>query len=276
MIPLLLCAYRPRYLEHVLYWLRKGRVEEKYRIMIWDNGGAESMCAREGFTCYSWRPGGAGEPQNVGKAFAMRQLVDIANKTLPDAACYVCMDDDVVVDRDHLDALVAATQRPNIGMVGAHFHPFHTVMPPGGSIVEFDPCPDCLGAGNVPACSRCGGSGKDPRGLRLRTYPAEDRTVRKTGRVAGTLFAVSKAAVAKLRWKPYLYPVLTRPHDDRPVVYWAEDQVLDMGLTALGFTNGYLEVTGLTPAIHLPELNVEYMQWKLKARAKPPDDEFRF
>jgi hypothetical protein len=276
MIPLLICSYQPRYLERVVHWLKNGMVQEKYRIIMWDNGGAQGICAAYGLDCYSSRTGPTGEPQNVGKALAMRHLVDIANKTLPDATCYVCMDDDVIVDRDHLDALVEAAQRPYVGMVGAHFHPFNTVIPEGGSIVGFDPCPVCLSGVDAPLCHHCGGSGKDKLGLRLRTYPAEDRTVRRVGRVAGTLFAVSKAAVAKLRWAPYLYPILTRKEDNKPIVYWAEDGVLDTALTVLGFTNGYLEVTGLTPAIHLPELNNDYLVWKLKARSALPAEGFRF
>ena len=273
--PLLMCAYRSRYLAAVLGWLKKERIEEKYRILIWDNGETKDICAAHGLTSYSSQSGGTSKPKNVGKALGMVYLVDIANKALPDATCYVCMDDDVIVDREHLDALVAAAHRPSIGMVAARFHPFNTVMPAGGSVIDFDPCPVCSTAEQRVACSYCRATGKDPQGLRLRTYPAEDRTKTDLGKVAGTLFAVSKAAVATLEWAPYLYPVLIREHN-KPVIYWGEDAALDIALTTRGFTNGYLEMASLSPAVHLPELNQAYMNWKLKARWQPPIDEFDF
>jgi hypothetical protein len=256
-IPLMICAYRSRYLDVVLNWLSLGGIEEKYRVFIWDNGGASRICAEYGFETYGLRASSTAEPKNVGKAYAMQCLVDIVNKALPDATGYVCMDDDVIVDCAHLDALVAAAHRPSLGMVAASFHPFNTVMPAGGSVVAFEPC------------------SAFPQGLRLRTYPVQDRTVGDIGRVAGTLFAISRAAVATLKSAPYLYPILSRQDDNSPIVYWAEDATLDVALTRQGFTNGYLETPGLTPAIHLPELDQEYMAWKLKARVEPPIEGFK-
>lgn len=283
LVPLLICAYKPRYLEPVLGWLRAGGVFEQYRVFVWDNGGAGDICAKYGVGCYGMRDQLTHQAANLGKALAMRHLVDVVKQALPGADCYVCMDDDVIVDRPHLDALVAAARRPGLGMIGPLFHPFNTVTPPDGSIVSLDPCPTCGGptSGGDPAhaasaCVHCGGSGKDPQGLLLRVYPAEDRTVKNLGKLAGTLFAVSKAAVGKLQWAPYLYPILLRESDKKPVVYWAEDAALDQALTVLGFTNGYLAMPGLTPAIHLPELNADYMNWKLKARKVAPTSEFEF
>jgi hypothetical protein len=274
-IPLLICAYRSRYLDHVLNWLTLGGIEEKYRVFVWDNGGARQISAEYGFETYGLGASPTAEPANVGKAYAVQCLVDIVAKALPEATCYVCMDDDVIVDCQHLDALVAAAHRPGIGMVAARFHPFNSTMPAGGSLVEFDPCPVCSAGKSSAGCAHCGGSGKDPHGLKLRTYPVEERTVNNEGRVAGTLFAVSKAAVAQLKSAPYLYPILTRQEDNSPIVYWSEDATLDVALTGQGFTNGYLEMPWLTPAIHLPELDQGYMQWKLKAREEPPIEGFK-
>lgn len=262
MTPLLICSFKGRYLEVVFRWLLTERVPQKYRILVWDNGGAAEVCARYGVACYGLRDKGSGAAINLGKAAGMHYLVDIVNKELPQADCYVCMDDDVIVSRDHLDALAAAAQRPGMGMIGARFHPFNTTMPPGGQPALFDPCPACTGS----TCPRCGGLGKDPQGLRLIVYPAEDRTMRNLGRIAGTLFAVSRAALARLPWAPYLYPIHGRPGDGKPYIYWTEDATLDMGLTRLGLTNGYLDNPDLLHAIHLPELNLEYMAWKIKAR----------
>src|ERR1700722_6723329 len=155
--PLLICAYRTRYLDAVLNCLSLAGVEEKYRVFIWDNGGAKQISAEYGFETYGLRASTTAQPENIGKAFAMQHLIDIANKALPDTTCYVCMDDDVIVDCEHLDALEAAAHRPSIGMVAARFHPFNTVMPVGGSIVGFDPCPVCSAAKPSPSCPLCRG-----------------------------------------------------------------------------------------------------------------------
>src|SRR4051812_6181573 len=108
MIPLLLCAYRPRYLGVVLNALRASGVDRSYRIFAWDNGGAEAALRDAGMEWQCVRDENTGAVINVGKALAMRHLVDQANQAIPEADCYVCMDDDIIVDRPHLDALVAA------------------------------------------------------------------------------------------------------------------------------------------------------------------------
>ena len=277
MIPLLICAYWPRYLDSVIEWLKAENVEEKFRIIVWDNGGAKDICTKHHVRWCAINDKTTFQPVNLGKALAMRYLVDVVMQELPNADCYVCMDDDVIVDRNHLETLVEAALRPSLGMIGPRYHPFNSPAPPGGSIVELDSCPECNGdTADQTACKHCGGSGKDPHGLRLRTYPTEDRTVNKFGRIAGTLFAISKEVVEKLKWAPHLYPLRLRESDNKPIVYWTEDAELDKALTELGFTNGYLEMTSLTPVIHLPELNPEYMKWKLKARTEPPMTEFDF
>jgi hypothetical protein len=273
--PLMICAYRSRYLDTVLDWLTSDGIEEKYRLFIWDNGGAKQISSEYGFETYGLGASPNSEPQNVGKAIAMQYLVDIVAKAMPDATCYVCMDDDIIVNCEHLDALVSAAHRPSIGMVAANFHPFNSAMPPGGSVVEFDPCPICAAAKPSRSCPHCRGSAKDPQGLRIRTYSPKDRTVNNLGKVAGGLFAVSKTAIAKTRFAPYLYPILSRQSDNSPIVYWSEDATLDVALNGEGFTNGYLEMPHLTPAIHLPELDKEYMQWKLQAQVVPPIEGFR-
>lgn len=246
MTPLLICAYNPRYLEHVLQWLRSCKVEEKYRIFAWDNGGASEVLRKFDLKWHCVQDGDTGAAVNVGKALAMQYLMDAVNEVMPDADCYVCMDDDIIVDRDHLDALVAAARRPGLGMIAPRFHPFNSVVPAGGTV-----------------------SSLEPGGLRLLTYPREDRTVRNTGRVAGGLFALSRSSIAKLSWAPYLYPILAN-NNQEPVVYWTEDATLDGALTAAGLTNGYLAGGELVPVIHLPELDPDYMKWKLRARETPP------
>jgi len=271
-VPLLICAFRSRYLEHVLHWLQCGQVQENYLILVWDNGGAGETCRHYNVTCHALRDKTTDRPVNVGKALAMRFLVDVVQETLPDADCYVCMDPDIIVDRDHLDALVAAARRPGLGMIGARFHPFNSPTPTGGCPVAMDPCPRCGRKG----CADCAGSGDDPHGLRLLTFPAAARTEEGTGKVAGGLFAVSRNALAKLSWAPYLYPILQRGKAQKPVLYWAEDALLDGRLTELGFVNGYLDMPTLTPAIHLPELNARYLSWKNDARVHPPTEDFDF
>jgi hypothetical protein len=240
MIPLLICSYKGRYLEVVLRSLVRQRVPDRYAVLVWDNGGAAAVCARQGVQCLGMRDRSTGEAINVGKAVAMRHLVDQAGKVVPEADCYVCMDDDVIVDPAHLDALVSAARRPGMAMIGPRFHPFNTRIPDGGSAVCVD-------------------------GLRLHVHPRELRTVHKRGAVAGTLFAISRAAVSRLPWAPSLYPILLSPETNKPVIYWTEDARLDIALAELGLLGGYLDDPGLTPAIHLPELNREYEAWKFDA-----------
>jgi len=252
MTPLLICAYRPRYLEAVLNWLRTQEVEQEYRIFAWDNGGAADILRKFGLEWNCVHDEATGQVTNLGKALAMHYLVDVVNDAMPDADCYVCMDDDIVVDRKHLDALVAAARRPGFGMIAPRFHPFNSVVPAGGTISGF-------GAG--------------PDAVRLMTYPAEDRTVRNTGRIAGGLFAISRASVGKLPWAPYFYPILANDKNE-PVVYWTEDATLDGALTAAGLVNGYLAAEDLNPVLHLPELNDAYRQWKLKAQRETPKSSF--
>lgn len=276
MTPLLICAYKPRYLEVVLDWLRSENVEEKYRIFAWDNGGADTIFRKFGLEWNCVRDDATNTVTNVGKALGMRFLVDVANQALPDADCYVSMDDDIIADRDHIDALVSVARRPGMGMIAPRFHRFNSVVPDGGDVSCLDPCPICTRAEKpvVDAkCPRCEGLGKDPDGLRLRTYLKEDRTVHNTGRVAGGLFALSKASIEKLPWAPYLYPILANANQE-PVLYWTEDATLDGGLAAAGLINGYLDGNELSPVIHLPELNKDYAQWKLQARTSPPTSEF--
>lgn len=271
MVPLLMCAYKPPYLRVVLNWLRSVNAEEKYRIFAWDNGGADAIFKEAGLNWHCVRDDTQENVINVGKALAMRYLMDVVNHAMPEADCIVCMDDDIIVDRDHLDALVATARRPEMGMIAPRIHPFNSVVPSGGTVSCFDVCEDCVGhrqpIGNT-GCLKCGGLGRNPKGLRLRTYPREDRTVRNTGKIAGGLFAVSKASINRLPWAPYLYPILTTA-EQKPAVYWTEDASLDFGLTNSGLINGYLEGSELTPVIHLPELNPDYIQWKLQARISP-------
>jgi hypothetical protein len=243
MNPLLICSYKGRYLEVMLRWLLKRGVARKYRLLVWDNGGAADVCARYGIACSGVRDRATGQAINLGKAGGMRYLIDIAREKAPRAVCYVCADDDVVFDSSHLDALVEAALRPGLGMIGPRFHPFNTTMPEGSETVVLD-----------------------PGGLRLRVYPPEERTVHNMGKVAGTLFAISLATVARLPWAPYLYPVPRAPQSSKPIVYWTEDATLDIALTRLGFVNGYLDVPGLTDVLHLPELNLDYLAWKVEAR----------
>lgn len=276
MTPLLLCAYKPRYLEVVLRWLRSERVEEKYRIFAWDNGGADKIFRKFGLTWNCVPDESTKGVINVGKALAMQYLIDAANLNMPEAECYVCMDDDIIADRDHIDSIVAAAMRPGMGMIAPRFHGFNSVEPKGGHLSFFDHCPVCTSAvmplGNS-KCSACGGLGHDLQGLRLWTYPKEDRTVHNMGRIAGGLFAISKASIAMLSSAPYIYPILTSADGD-PIVYWTEDATLDGALTAVGLVNGYLRGSELNPVIHLPDLNEDYVKWKLEARKSPPTTGF--
>jgi hypothetical protein len=266
---LFICAFQPRYLDWVLGWLALHKVPEKYQIIVWDNGGAAEICARHKISCFSMKDQSSGKVTNVGKALGMHHLIDISKQHKLDIDCYVCMDDDVITDRPHLDALAAAAMRPGLGMIGAMFHPFNTTVPGDGTLQFLDPCRHCRGTGASPgagACAACQGSGKDPRGLCLRVYPREERLLHNHGKVAGTLFAVARGTVERLPWAPYMYPIMYNQQDGTPVVYWGEDATLDVTLTSMGFLNGYVESPTLTPALHLPELNRTYQEWKMSAR----------
>ena len=268
---LLICAFQPRYLDCALEWLLKGRVHERYQIIVWDNGGASEICARHGVNCFSISDVATGAVANVGKALGMHHLIDIVVQRNLGVECYVCMDDDVIVDGAHLDALVAAAQRTDLGMVGAMFHPFNSAVPPNGSLQYLDACPRCGVSGATAGggtCDVCQGSGRDPKGLCLHVFPREDRLERNLGKVAGTLFAIARESVAKLPWAPYLYPPMYDPKDGSPIVYWAEDGALDVKLTEIGYLNGYIQSPDLIPAIHLPELSKEFAQWKIAANRR--------
>lgn len=244
-IPVLLCAYRPKYLHATLPWLLTDAFRDRYRLFAWDNGGAADVLRRFGLEWQCIRDEPTGRVRNVGKALAMQHLVDAVDATLPDSPALVCMDDDIAVDAGHLDALVAAAQRPGVGMVAGCFHPFHSVRPAGGT------------------STRIG-----PDGPTLRTYPAADRTVGGVGRVAGGLFAVSRASIALLPWRPRLYPILADANQEA-VPYWTEDASLDHALTVAGRTNGYLESADVVPALHLPDLDEDYARWKKSALMAP-------
>jgi hypothetical protein len=276
MTPLLICAYKPRYLEVVLKWLRAENIEQNYRIYAWDNGGADKIFQKFGLKWNCLPDESTKGVTNVGKALAMRFLVDVVNLEMPDAECYVCMDDDIIADRLQIDAIVSAAKRPGLGMIAPRFHRFNSVVPEGGQLTYFDPCPICSRidvTSKNDQCPVCAGFGHDPLGLRLWTYPMEDRTVHNTGRIAGGLFAVSKASIAKLSSAPYLYPILADSNGD-PIVYWTEDATLDGALTAAGLVNGYLHGNEQSPAIHLPDLNDDYVKWKIEARNNPSSSGF--
>ena len=278
MIPILLCAYKPRYLDVVLEWLKSMGDHRGYRIFAWDNGGAAEQLRHAGLEWHCVRDEQTQDVLNLGKALAMRYLMDVVNAAMPDADCYVLMDDDIVVDSDQLDAMAAAARRPALGMIGPRYHPFNTPMPSGGTVTFMDRCPSCKGVPRrmfaFATCRACGGTGVDEKGLRLRTYPVEDRTLRNIGRIAGGVFAVSKASLGKLEWAPHPYP-LVLDDDGKPVVYWSEDAVLDLALTKAGLTNGYLEGNDYTPVIHLPDLNQAYREWKRRALRVPPTSDFQ-
>lgn len=269
---MLLCAYRPTYLHATLKWLQSADFNRKYRLFAWDNGGAESVFRQCGLKWHSIKDEGSGKVRNVGKALAMRHLFDAANEALPELDCYICMDDDIVVDSAHLDALVKVVRRPAFGMIAGRMHAFNSAVPSGGKPVFFDPCPaGCInGRKLLGACSTCGGLGKDRNGLQLLTFPPEDRLIKTKGKIAGGLFAVSRAAASRLPWAPHLYPILT-DRADEPIPYWTEDASLDHGLTQIGLINGYLQNAEVTPAIHLPDLNESYVEWKKKAREAPQE-----
>lgn len=268
--PVLLCTYRPTYLHTTLKWLRSRDFERSYRLFVWNNGGAEETLRAFDISWQCVFDDQSGKVRNVGKAMAMRYLVDTANDALPELDCYVCIDDDIAVDVHHLDTLVAAARRPGLGMVAGRMHPFNSVVPPDGRVEFLDPCTAGCNAGRklFSGCTACGGLGRDRAGLQLLTYPPEDRLVRKTGRVAGGLFAVSKAALAKTPWAPHLYPILA-DRNGEPVPYWTEDASLDHALTQAGLLNGYLQSPQVNPAIHLPDLDDDFARWKKKAREAP-------
>nr|WP_315491419.1 hypothetical protein [uncultured Rhodoferax sp.] len=272
MIPVLLCTYRPTYLNATLGWLKTPDFDKRFRLFVWDNGGAEATLRQFGLEWQCSRDETTGKVWNLGKALAMRHLIDSATAALPEADVFVCMDDDIAVDAAHLDAIVSAARRPGVGMVAGQMHPFNSLAPVGGTITLMDACPSCANVTSWKSlfsrCPRCKGTGMNTDGLRLKTYPVETRTIHGKGQVAGGLFAVSRVSLSKLSWAPYLYPFLGDDSNE-PVLYWTEDASLDHGLTSAGLINGYLDSSDVNPAIHLPGLNPEYERWKEKAREAP-------
>ncbi len=244
MIPLLIFAYNSQYLESILIWLQDERFSEKYYIVIWDNGGSHEICNKYDFPCYYKIDEQSGLVKNCGKAYGAHRLMKIINKEIPNADVYVCMDADVIITRDHLDAVVSAAQNPEIGMIGPRWHPFHSPVPSCGTIKIM----------NTPASTK-----NEP----IRVFPVEKRLKEGRGFVAGTLFAISKETVEKLPCCPDMYPILVDERAKQFVVYWNEDAWLDIELTKYSLINGYLERSDLIPAIHLPELDMEYQKWKV-------------
>ena len=64
MTPLLLCAYKPRYLELVLEWFRTHEVEKNYRLFAWDNGGAAAILRKFGLAWHCVRDESTGEARS--------------------------------------------------------------------------------------------------------------------------------------------------------------------------------------------------------------------
>jgi len=247
---LLICSYKGKYLDIVLRRLIEQEARSRFHIMVWDNGGAAEVCARHGFLC-----GGAYNKEtmqavNVGKAYGFHNLRNLNKDIFDEVDCYVCMDDDIIVDGEHLDALVQAALQPGLGMIAPLYHPFCSPMPGGGTSILIASSHTAAG-GNV--------------ALRIKTFDQAFRTEQNRGMIGGGLFAIASDNVAKLPWAPDIYPVIGQ--DGKPAVYWSEDARLDIELTRLGMLNGYLDDPILTPVIHLPELDGEYQEWKVKARS---------
>ena len=245
---LLICSYKGKYLDVVLRRLIEQEAQKRFQILVWDNGGATEVCKRYGVFCGGAYNHNTGQAVNIGKAFGVHNLRNLTKDIFDGVNCYVCMDDDIIVDGEHLDALVQAALRPGLGMIAPLYHPFNSVMPGEWTSVLID------------SNSTAG----DCEGLRLKVFDKSFRTEHNRGMIGGCLFAVSRDNIAKLSWAPDIYPVNSR--DGKAVIYWAEDAVLDVALTKLGLINGYLDNPNLTPVIHLPELNQEYQAWKDKAR----------
>ena len=245
---LLICSYKGKYLDIVLKRLIEQEAPKKFHIMVWDNGGAEEVCERYGVFCGGAYHRETQQAVNIGKSFGFHNLRNIKKDIFDEANCYVCMDDDIIVDARHLDALVQAALMPGLGMIAPYYHPFNSPMPDGWTSVLMDSCPTA-------------GEGTE---LRLKIFDPTFRTEQKRGMIGGGLFAVSRANVAKLPWAPDIYDVINK--NGQAVVYYSEDATLDDALTKLGLINGYLDNHGLTPVIHLPELNREYQAWKVNVQ----------
>jgi hypothetical protein len=247
--------------------------------MVWDNGGATEVCNRYGILSGASRDSSQ-QVVNLGKAGGLWQLRTLRPDYFEEAGCYVCMDDDVIVDAVQLDALVKTALRPGLGMIGACWHPFNSTMPTDvvATTLFLDPYPQCTpddsGRESIDRDMISLSGMDDPNRPCLKVFPASLRTEQKRGMLAGTLFAISRDTVARLPWAPFIYPVIGR--DGKPFIYWPEDGFLDIKLTELGFTNGYLATPGLIPAIHLPELNQEYTKWKIKHYLSDPQTENPF
>lgn len=251
MTPLLICASRPVYLPIVLKWLHRQDVHKHYRIFAWDNGGSSEVFREAGIECRDARDERSGETLDIGRAEALRRLVDVVDQQMPRADCYVCMGDDVLVSRDQLDVLVEVARRPGMGMIGAKFHRFNDPTPPGGVEQGLEDCTRCNATGmrGSMACPSCDGTGRNPNGLRWKVHPREDRSERRLGRVSGSLFAVSKAALRKTPWAPQLYPMVRGGTQDG-----SEDVALDIALTEAGLLGGHLAGAHV-PAFRLPDLD---------------------
>ena len=245
---LLICSYKGKYLDIVLERLIEQEVPKKFHILVWDNGNAAEVCKRYDIICGGAYHAETRQAVNIGKTHGIHNLRVLKKDILDIVNCYVCMDDDIIVDGEHLDALVQAALRPGLGMIAPYYHPFNSPMPKGSASVLID------------SHAAAGDRGR----LRLKVFDQTFRTKHSIGMIGGGLFAIARDNVAKLPWAPDIYPLIKQ--DGKAVIYCAEDTVLDVELTKLGLLNGYLENPRLTPVIHLPEVNQEYQAWKANAR----------
>ena len=96
-----------------------------------------------------------------------------------------------------------------------------------------------------------------------KSYDINVRSTRPitSGHVAGGVFGIT-SETAKTCLSGVIYPYF-------PYAYYGEDAALDVTLVQKGRINGYLQKT---QAIHLPEIDRKYEEWKIKIRSsmKPP------
>lgn len=170
--------------------------------------------------------------KNIGKANAVNLLVGMHN-LLERYDRLVFMDPDIIFGAADLSALIECLgDVENPGMIAMDYYPWNSPKPKHGSRVF------------VP-----GRSGKT---YGMTVHPSGDQTA---GFVAGGVFGVTAETVRSCL-NGRIYP-------ETPYVYFNEDAALDLELRRQGRRNGYLSGT---EAVHLPELDLKYFDWKNKSR----------
>lgn len=211
-------------------------LDELADLYVFDNDSGTQMLALLGqvATLGGKRVWVTGCRKNIGKANAVNSIVAEKN-LLEKYEKLVMMDQDIIFLPADLQLLLRCLEDiSNPGMISMDYYPWNSPKPKN-------------------AVSRTV-AGKSNQRYDLSVRPESDIS-KDIGFVAGGVFGLTAETVqTRLNGKIYT---------DTPYVYYGEDAVLDLTLLRQGTINGYLQGT---QALHLPELDQPYQDWKNKMR----------